>query len=58
MYKFEDLERHDPTRPADFLCFGDPTRPDPRMDPTRSQLCVLVDGYQLTKFQLPSFNRF
>jgi hypothetical protein len=28
------------TRPVPFQDFHDPTRPDPRMDPTRDQLCV------------------
>ena len=33
------LQGLDPTRPAVFVNIPDPTQPDPRVDPTREQLC-------------------
>jgi len=35
------FETADPTRPAKVAEYFDPTRPDPRVDPTRVQLCPL-----------------
>jgi len=45
------------TRPADFLCFGDPTRPDPnrsdpRMNQTRGQLCIKYESTLLVRVWL------